>query len=407
MNNKTGNNIIVIHAKKMLDVIEKKILNNNFIVIKNDQIIDIRQSLPTNYKQLHQIEIPENMTLLPGLINAHDHLQFLPIEDKKGSFLTANDSEIFDRMKMNAEKAVKFGVTTLRDCGSRNHMDIKLAKLLRKGSIVGPNLIASGKPLTSTGGHLSWMGREVNGIDEIANAVKEEIEAGADFIKLIASGGMASPGTDIASVQFSPEELRAAVETTHSLGKIITAHAHSTGAIKAVVKAGFDMIEHCSWVGPRGTDYDRAIVDLIAKKGIFVVFTLATGYPRGKVKKEWQRQVGTLENRLQIIQKMIEAGVLTIVGTDDSEFDTLAYEIELLAKAGLNNFEVIQAATKLSAEALGIGDQTGCIKVGKRADIIAAIGNPLENIHTLNNVGFVMKNGQVVKCQEVIKKTLC
>ena len=162
------------------------------------------------------------------------------------------------------------------------------------------------------------------------------------------------------------------------------------------MKSEFDMIEHCSWVGNNGIEYDKIVADLIAKKGIFVVPTVATCYPKDYVKEKWIRLLGPLEARLQVIHNMFKQGVHIIAGTDDSEFDTLAWEIELLTRANLSHFEAIQAATKLAAEALGIDDQTGSIKSGKRADIIAVEGNPLEDIRSLNQIRLIVKNGQIL-----------
>ena len=386
----------IIHAEHLFDGIHNFLLENVYVTFEDGKIVNMTSRFPSFSGRKEIITIPGGMTLMPGLIEAHDHPQLRDVDNKQEDYFAADEDALFERMVRYCTQALRSGVTTVRDCGASHHMGIRLSRLIGSKSISGPRIITCGNPLTIPRGHLAWMGREVDGIDQITKAIKEEITAGADFIKMTLSGGMASIGTDINSCQFSVDELRAAVDCAHANGCHIAGHAHSTKSIKAAVMAGFDTIEHCTWVGDNGTDYDQATVDEMVRRHITVVPTIATGYPKGYRKERWEKKIGSLEERIAIISRMLQSGVEMIVGTDDSIPDSLPYEMELMKKAGLDNFSVLQAATIKSAKRIGIGAVTGSIEVGKHADMIVVEGDPLLDIHVLNSAKGVVSGGDVI-----------
>jgi len=395
---------MTLFVPSLFDGVHERIEKDRCVIVRGGMIEEISERPPADRARMPLVEIPAGMTLMPGLINAHDHLQLRaldevdrPVGDKQADHFSAGDAELFQRMERGAAKAARAGVTTLRDCGASGHMASRLAERIREGRATGPRLLVCGDAISSPGGHLAWMGREVRGERDMRRAVEEEIAAGADFIKITVSGGMASAGTDIRSVQFDRAELEAAVSAAHRSGRHVAAHCHSTASIRAAVEAGIDTVEHCSWVGENGIEYDDRIVDEMVRRGTVVVFTNATGYPEGRIKKKWLDRIGTIEQRLEIVRAMLEAGVRTIAGTDDSAFDTLPYEIRLLHRAGLCPVECLRAATGDSALALGIGRETGSIAPGRRADLIAVDGQPLDDLSALSRVTMVMIGGRVVR----------
>ncbi len=346
-----------------------------------------------------QISVGSDCTVIPGLIECHNHLQLCPsrVADPREDWLRSSDRALLERMLCNSAKALHAGITTIRDCGAGRHLDTLFLRRIREAGLIAPRVLFAGLPIMAREGHLAWMGREVSGPADAAAAVREQHEGGADFIKVTASGGMISGAAGIRSLFLSKEELRSLADQAHELGMRITAHAHSTEAIEAVAIAGFDMIEHCCWLGRDGLRYKKDVARLIADSGIVVVPTNAAFYPHGRTKLQWQALLGSQVERIGIVAEMLATGIGMVTGADDQEFNTVAHEAALLVEAGLDPVDALRAATLWAAKALGVEQDCGSVEPGKVADIVVVRGNPLVAVEALREVVAVVAQGHVVR----------
>jgi imidazolonepropionase-like amidohydrolase len=392
-----------ILGRRLIDCVTQKPLDNPVILVEDQKIVAIEQLGPYAIPaEAHKIDL-QDFTLLPGLIDAHAHLIFDMSSDPHRRLHTDNDHQLLLRMASNAQLALRWGVTTIRDCGARNHLNIELRESIKEGVTQGPRVLACGLLITTTGGHCYFMGREAEGVDELRKAVREQLKADADFIKIMAGGGRLTPGKAQGRriTQYTVQELQAAIDEAHRLGVKVSVHAHSTASIRNAVEAGADSIEHCQWLAEdEGVNFDEKVLDTIAKKGIYVVPTLASSFPRDRVYGRDDITLISREHRLAIIQKMFQAGVKFVAGGDTgalgARFDEPAYGLELMVQAGMSTWEAIQTATRTAAQCLGLEEEVGTIKIGKKADIIAVVGNPLENINAFWKVRRVIKDGEVI-----------
>jgi imidazolonepropionase-like amidohydrolase len=269
---------------------------------------------------------------------------------------------------------------------------------------VGPEIIVAGPPLTVTGGHCHFMGGETDGELEVRRAVRSRVKRGVDVIKVMATGGMLTPGTNPLLPAYSQAELGAAVEEAHRLGRKVTAHAQGVAGIAAAVEAGVDGIEHCFfWVAPppdlslgRPPCLHAApeLIDEIARRQIEVCPTL--GHPPGATLAAPVRHF--IDAFLPVVERMHRAGVRLVAGTDAGvslmkPHDGLAHGVRTLAHAGLSNVEALRAATSLAAVACDVAERKGTLVAGKDADIVAVAGDPLADLGVLQQVQAVYRAG--------------
>jgi imidazolonepropionase-like amidohydrolase len=334
----------------------------------------------------------EGGTILPGLINCHEHLE---VRHGYGSYQERAGQTIdwgYMRAARNALLALQEGLTTVRDVGSKGILNLTLRQAIEEGMIVGPRVVACGQPLAMTGGHGQGLCMIADGVDQVRAAAREQLLHGADLIKCMASGGYISKGIDQPeSPQFTVEELRAAFDEAHSAGKLTTVHAHPPTAIRNAIEAGVDCIEHAALV-------DEPTAELLADRNIPVVPTLVEHWDMAEHGLEWGRPAwlveharGDREQRLMIYSRLVAAGCKLAVGTD--VMGSIAREIELMAEGGLDNMAVLVAATRNGADVCGLGDRTGTLEAGKDADVLVVAGDPLEDLDALRHVQVVLKQG--------------
>lgn len=349
-------------------------------------------------------------TILPGLIDTHVHLN-LPgdgtiLEDA----MRETEGVLLATSAHSALTALRAGITTLRDLGAAGRTSIDLRRALQLGYGEGARVVACGQPITITGGHTWYFGGEADGVDALRRKVRELCKLGADFIKVMASGG-GTIGTLSCKPSFTQDELDVIVEEAHALGRKATAHCLCGESIDRAIHAGFDQIEHAGFIADaRGNQaFDPAVAERLARSGIPVTSTLAVG---GAVLKtlraknelapaekamltRWVRMHG---DNLAQFRTLREMGVRFVAGTDAgwrfTAFDHLPLEMELMQEGGMSTLEVIHAATGFAAEVIDIADEVGTLKAGLVADVIVVEGDPSTDLGALERLKLVLQGGQ-------------
>jgi imidazolonepropionase-like amidohydrolase len=378
----------IIRAARLFD--GRLLLEHAWVLIEDGNIVAVEHGASEAPGDVDTVELGD-ATLLPGLIDPHVHLGFDASRDPVAQMRADSDAVLLLRMRHAAEKALAAGITTVRDLGDRNYLGTVLRDWFRSGPEPGPEIIAAGPPVTVTGGHCWFMGGEADGELEVRRAVRAHVKAGADVLKIMATGGHMTHGTNPALPQFSVAEVRAAVDEAHRLGRAVTAHAHGPAGIAVVVEAGVDCIEHCSFRVDGGRAPDSRLIEAIAARGIFVSPTVGTLGTGGAL----------IESFLPILAEMHAAGVRLVASTDAGisplkPHDVLPHGIVFLTRAGLSNAEALTAATSVAAEACGVADRVGTIDIGKTADLLAVQGDPLRDISAIHNVRAVFRRGEPV-----------
>jgi len=340
-------------------------------------------------------------SLLPGMINCHVHLCNDGAADLFGQVLNDSIPIATIRSVLNARLTLRAGITTVRDCGAANQIAIEIGKAVDRGLIEGPRVRAAGRVVTMTGGHGHFIGREADGADEVRKAVRAEIKGGANFIKVMATGGVLTPGVDPTQTAFSIEEMQAAVEEAHKAGKPAASHAIGNGGIKNALKAGIDSVEH-------GFYLDDEAINLALKQESFLVPTLIAvdqivnngpsgGIPDWVVRKAAGESGHHRESFVMAVKSGVKIAAGTDAGTPFNPHGDLALELAKMVEFGLPPMLALVAATSNAARLLRMQDQIGSVEKGKVADLILVDGDPLQDIGVMRRPSFVMKSGQVVR----------
>jgi imidazolonepropionase-like amidohydrolase len=345
-------------------------------------------------------EIPgAGRTLTPGLIDCHVHLIFDGQADFEGESRGLTPARAAIKAERNAERHLRAGVTTVRDLGGLDSVVCDVGLAIDEGLTPGPRVLAAGRALTITGGHGHNIGlaREVDSPDDVRRAVREEIKGGARAIKVIATGGVLTPGIDATFTAFTPEELTAAVDEAHKWGRGIAAHAIGAQGILNAVVAGVDSVEHCNQVTPE-------IAREMKARGTFRSPTLSAilgivGHPDEvpvyAVKKASALEVESREG----FRRAIRAGVRHVCGTDAgtpfNPHGSAPRELVSMVEWGMTPLKAMQAATANGAELLRL-PLVGTVDAGKEADLVLFDGNPIDAIEQVLAPVLVMKAGDVV-----------
>ena len=332
-------------------------------------------------------------TVLPGLIDCHVHLVFSRSAHALGDLLADDDLQLLLRGVAAAREALRAGITTVRDLGGRGGVTFRLRDAIASGLIAGPRIVAAGSPITTSGGHCHFLGLEADGKRAVRAAARRELDSGANCLKIMATGGRMTPGTDIGRAQYTVDEICAAVDEARSANVTVAAHALGTAGIHNATEAGVDTIEHCNWLTPDGrVELDDTVAARMAERGTAVVPTLV---PLAHSAALLREQV------VSSTRKSRELGVRIVAGTDAgvslTPFDSLPRELEILvSEVGLSPLEAIQAATGDAAAAIGIADTVGTLTAGRAADILAVDGDPSVSIDDLRAIRMVIKDGRRV-----------
>lgn len=342
-------------------------------------------------------------TVIPGLINCHIHICLEPGADPVALWAAVSLTENVVAAAKRVAAMLKAGITMARDLGGISGVDIGLKRAIERGLVEGPRLLVSGYLLTMTGGHGHTFGREVDGLDEARKAAREQIKVGADVIKVMATGGVMTPGTEPGAAQLTYGEMVAAIEEAHKAGRRTASHAQGTAGIINAVRAGVDSIEH-------GFYLTEEAIELMLEQGTFLVPTLSAlhqiiehgqeaGIPTFMVEKARR----AVDAQWESVQRAYRAGVAIAAGNDGgSPFNPhhdIATELELLVKAGLTPAEALAAVTSVAATLLGLAGEAGTVEPGKRADLVVLAADPLADIAAVREVQMVVQGGRIVHWQ--------
>lgn len=399
---------VALRCGNIIDMVSGRVAGSATIVVRESRIATISSGMPPTGVKVIDLG---SMTCLPGLIDLHAHIGYDPARLR--DIQRSSAEHALDAMR-NAQIMLRAGFTTLRDPGEydRFYATIAVRNAFAAGKFVGPRLFVAPHLIGPTGGHSDFNAfaadlqiepptRIANGVDEIRLAVREEIKHGADWIKLAVTGGVMSAGDNPAFTAYTDDELRAAVDETHRLGRKITVHAIGTEGIKAAVKAGVDCVEHASLI-------DDETIALMKKRGTCLVPTLYVlkyiiengpqlGYPEESVAKGRALD----KEREKHLSRAMLAGVKIGFGSDTIFPHELAVrEFGELVRLGMSPQQALRSATVSAAEVLGINEEVGTLEPGKLADIVAVSANPFDNIRTLEDVRFVMSGGRVIRLPE-------
>lgn len=402
----------ILRGAKIIDCVNPRPLEGYEIIIKGDSILSINKKMEQELPGDEVINL-SGKTMLPGLINMHVHLTADDEKNLMPDMLSKSDEQLLLQAVKASRLSLKSGVTTVRDCGSRNNLVHRLREAINQGKLSGPRIVSSGMAITITGGSGYFFGIEADGADEIRKAVRLLVKDGSDFIKIMLTGAECTPSTDKKASSYTDQELYAVVDEAHRHGRKVAAHAHGTRGIRQAVKVGVDTIEHCSFLTDKGMKAERDVLKLIKEKEIIIVPTISGNirlvYEGPFTLKSFDKLAkGPLSNhfheRFNLFKDVYKSGVTILAGNDagtnGTPHDDFVSELEMMTVLGMETKEVINIATRKAANALELGSKIGTIEVGKKADLLVVEGNPLQDIKVLRNPYLVMAGGKRVVFQD-------
>jgi len=413
--------VVYIHAGHLFDATSDNVRDNVVILVVGDRIQSVGPAQTAEIPRGSTVIDLSHATVLPGLIDCHVHLDSRADRyDEIYRFKDTPFSAAFAAV-VHARKTLEAGFTSVRDVGSLPFLAVDLRNSINDGLVPGPRIVASGPPISITGGHgdlnnyspqtrVSMFPEErdfqiADGVDQVRHVVRAQVKYGVDVIKILATGGVLSKGDSPGAPQFTPEELKAAADEAHMAGRKIAAHAHGTQGIKNAILAGIDSIEHASLIDDEG-------IRLAKERGVYLVMDIYNddyilgkaiefGLPKENVEKE--KMVGRLQR--ENFEKAVKAGAKMAFGTDAGVYPhgDNAKQFYYMVKYGMTPAQAIRAATSSAADLIGRAKDVGTVEAGKYADLIAVTANPFEDVRALENVGFVMKGGVVYKDNITVK----
>lgn len=394
-----------VAARRALDVESGKLLENVVVRIEKGVIASVGSRKPGD-AVTHDLG---DVTLLPGLIDSHTHLVGAE-EETPYDALRETAARAAIEGVANARKTLEAGFTTVRDLGGSDFADVALRDAIAAGRVPGPRLFVATKSLSATGGHgdrndipfdivVQRYSGLADGPDAIRRKVRENIKYGADWIKVLATGGVGSAGTDPRNADYTEEELRAAVEAAAAKGRDVAAHAHGTEGIVRAARAGVRSVEHASML-------DDAAIAVLKEKGTFVVsnpqsnaYMLERGAAGGYQEYQLRKSRELYALKVESLRKAIRAGVPVAYGTDAGvqPHGINGKQLAMYVEAGMTPLDALRSATLVAARLLRQEKRLGRLEAGYAGDVIAVPGNPLENIRAVESPLFVMKDGVAFK----------
>lgn len=395
----------VIHAGRLIDVRTGRVTTNAFITLAKDRILAITESATAG---IPTIDLSK-YTVVPGLIDCHAHVLGNQKDQSSASGLRMSSAQKALWGVHNLQIWLDHGFTALRDAGEDDlgYGQLALRDSIEKGLIRGPRMVSAGNFVSVNGGHgdadvlapdqsLPMRPNIADTVEGVSVAVRRDIKYGADWIKLMATGGVMDPISDYRVEELSQEQMARAVEVAHRAGKKVMAHAEGAEGIKAAVRAGVDSIEH-------GTVMDEEGARLMEQRGTWLVPTLycfqhdlQTGLSQGRDPVSFAKGVAIVKEQGPAFHRALAHHLKIAYGIDDDP-DFVSKEFGALVSGGMTPIDALRAATMDGAELLGRSSEIGTLEPGKFADVVAVDGDPLADITVMEKVVFVMKGGEVYK----------
>ena len=381
-------------------------IKNAVIVVEGERIAAIGEAgsvdIPDGAEQIDA----KGTWLIPGLMNMHVHLGLVLPGKMKAELANESEAALALRMAAGARESLQAGVTTIRLTGDRAHADLALMRAINKGQAEGPRIFSAGEALSITAGHGSKKDQKTkyDGPYELVKAARTQISAGAKWIKIAISGGIATDGGGLAEALMTPEEIHAVIDAAHRFGAKVTAHSGSPTATDIAVDAGLDCVEH-------GYFLDRKTLKKMKEHGTWLVPTIVVSQPATQPFFErigsppWylERRNSAGKSHWRALEMAIEEGVNIALGTDQLPSEpndgttATAREAQYYVEAGMTPLQVLRSATIETARLLEAEDKIGSLETGKYADIVAVDKDPTEDIKALRNILLVMKGGKVYR----------
>ena len=395
----------VIHAGRLIDVRTGRMTTNAYITIAKDRILAITDSAAA---AIPTIDLSK-YTVVPGLIDCHGHVLGNPKDQSSASGLRMSSAQKAMWGVHNLQTWLDHGFTALRDAGEGDlgYGQLALRNSIEMGLIRGPRMVSAGNFVSVNGGHsdadvlapdqsLPMRPNIADTVGAVSTAVRRDIKYGADWIKLMATGGVMDPISDYRVEELSEEQMAKAVEVAHRAGKKVMAHAEGAEGIKAAVRAGVDSIEH-------GTVMDEEGARLMEQRGTWLVPTLycfqhdlQTGLSQGRDPVSFAKGVAIVKEQGPAFHRALAHHLKIAYGIDDDP-DFVSKEFGALVSGGMSPIDALRAATMNGAELLGRSGEIGTLEPGKFADVVAVDGDPLADVTVMEKVVFVMKGGEVYK----------
>ena len=396
---------LAVKAGRLVNVRTGSVVSNAVVLIEGDRITRIGEEIPAGFSVVDL----SGLTVLPGLVDCHAHILGNPKDESATADLRMSSAQAALWGVHNLQIWLEHGFTCLRVAGQSDpgYGQLALRDSVQRGLITGPRIVSAGNYISVTGGHgdadvlapdqaLARRPNLADTVDQVAVAVRRDLKYGADWIKLMATGGVMDPMSDYRTQELSEEQMARAVEIAHRAGKRVMAHAEGTEGIKAAVRAGVDSIEH-------GTVLDEEGAALMASRGTWLVPTLFTfqhgvviGASHGADPISVQKGEAILRLQQPAFVLALKHHLKIAYGVDDDP-EFVSKEFGALVHGGMTSLQAIQAATVNAAELLGLVKEIGTLEPGKLADLVGVEGDPLTDISAMEHVAFVMKGGATVK----------
>lgn len=350
------------------------------------------------------LELP-GCTLVPGLIDSHAHLSFDGGPDPVASLAAASDVALGLRALHNAQTALARGVTTVIDCGDRDGVVLELRDAVSQGRVRGPRILASGSPITTTAGHCAWLGGCADSRDEVIRQARRQIAVGADFLKVMMTGGNLTPGSNPHMLQYPPDVISALAAEAGRLGRVLVAHAHSEEAVALAASAGVPVVAHGTCASPHGISVAAATLDLLREAGTCIDATITVGMALpGQTAPPSPARAAIRSAMVPVYAAMRQHGITVLAGTDggvtqvghgNSGHAVLALHHEVGARVE----DALTAATALPAQAFGLAGVTGSIQPGLAADLLLLDGDVRQKPSLLLQPARVWRGGELMAAE--------
>lgn len=398
---------LLVSADRLFDGTGRACLPQPVLRIVGDQIQTVSRQLAGPGKNTFTGYQFPGCTILPGLIDTHVHLVFSAADTNDliiEQVGRESDEQLLERALANAGAALRVGLTTIRDCGGRGRVIQEVRDQIRRGDVEGPDVLSCGMPITTRTGHCHWLGLIADTRTEVQTACERMLREDADFLKVMATGGNMTRGSDPLAAQYDAESLTLIADIGRRANKHAAAHVLSRAALPGVVAARFHTIEHCDWrVEENRYEFDPELARQIIDQGQFIGLTMSATTRRAflpQIAADTSGPVRRLDARFECERRMLDCGVRYTLHSDAgvrmTPIETFALGLRTaVLELRLTPAEALVAATRTAAEAIGLDDR-GLVASGKRADLLVVEGNPLLDLACLHQVRAVMKAGQWV-----------